>query len=66
MGLLDSIKGLFIGAEDDLNTAREIYANAKDRGRDLTAAEIKAIDKLMDMREDKLERTRDSKWTGLG
>ena len=66
MGFLRSLFGLAQGAEDDLQVAREIYANAKDRGRDLTAAEIKAIDKLMDMREDKLERTRDSKWTGLG
>jgi len=66
MGLLRSLLGLMQGAQDDLDVARKIYADAKDENRDLTDEEARQIGKLMDMREDKLDRANDSKWTGLG
>ena len=54
MGFLDSLFGLHQSAKDDLDAANQIYKDAK--GRELTAKEIKQIEKLMEMREDKLDR----------
>jgi hypothetical protein len=66
MGLLRSLLGLTQGAQDDLDTANDIYKRAKDEGRELTPKEVDQINKLMDMREDKLDRAKDEGWTGLG
>ena len=65
MGLLRSLLGLTQGAKDDLDTANAIYRDAKDAGRELTADEIKQIGKLMDKREDKLDRAKKEGWTGF-
>ena len=61
MGPLRTLLGLNQGAKDDLNAANEIYNEAKAQGRELTKAELDQIEKLMEMREDKLERIEDQR-----
>lgn len=62
MGFLSSLFGLHTSAEDDLTVAREIYADRK--GKELSPREVRDIELLMRMREDKLDRARGKGGTG--
>ena len=65
MGFLSSLFGLNQGAKDDLDAANQIWNRAHAEGRELTAKEVKQIEKLMDMRQEKLDRIDDQRG-GLG
>ena len=66
MGFLSAILGLEQGSKDDLRIANRIWRRANAEGRDLTDSEVKQVEKLMAMREDKLERIEEQKRGGLG